>query len=65
MKAGGIRIGSPAVTTRGMREPEMERIAAWIAEVLAHTGDAAVENRVRTEVAETASGFPLYERHAL
>ena len=65
MKAGGIRIGSPAVTTRGMREPEMERIAAWIAEVLAHTGDSAIENRVRAEVAEIASGFPLYERHAL
>ena len=62
MKAGGIRIGSPAVTTRGMREPEMERIAGWIAEVLSHTGDSAVEQRVRGEVAEMASRFPLYER---
>ena len=41
MTGGGIRLGSPAVTTRGMREPEMERIAGWIAEVLAHLGDAA------------------------
>ena len=40
MTAGGIRLGTPSVTTRGMREPEMERIAGWIAEVLAHLGDA-------------------------
>ena len=40
MTAGGIRLGSPAVTTRGMREPEMERIAGWIGDVLAHLGDA-------------------------
>ena len=38
MKAGGIRVGTPAVTTRGMREPEMERIAGWIAEVLVEFG---------------------------
>ena len=34
MKAGGIRLGSPSVTTRGMKEPEMELIGAWVAEVL-------------------------------
>jgi glycine hydroxymethyltransferase len=60
MKAGGIRIGSPAVTTRGMREPEMEKIAGWIAEVLTHLGDAAIEKRVRAEVAAVAAKFPLY-----
>jgi glycine hydroxymethyltransferase len=64
MKAGGIRIGSPAVTTRGMREPEMERIAGWIAEVLSHTADPGIEQRVRREVADLASRFPLYERRA-
>ena len=62
MKAGGIRMGTPAVTTRGMREPEMEKIAGWIAEVLAHLGDAAVEQRVRAQVAEFAAQFPLYAR---
>ncbi|MBI3669530.1 MAG: serine hydroxymethyltransferase [Acidobacteria bacterium] len=62
MKAGGIRLGSPAVTTRGMREPEMERIAGWIAEVLTHIGDAALEQRVRAEVAELTAQFPLYEK---
>jgi glycine hydroxymethyltransferase len=62
MTAGGIRLGTPAVTTRGMREPEMERIAAWITEVLSHLGDAERERRIRTEVAEFAIQFPLYIR---
>jgi glycine hydroxymethyltransferase len=62
LKAGGIRMGTPAVTTRGMREPEMERIAGWIAEVLDHLGDTAVEQRVRGEVAAFAAQFPLYTR---
>jgi glycine hydroxymethyltransferase len=62
MKAGGIRLGTPAVTTRGMREREMEKIAGWIAEVLDHLGDEATEKRVRAEVAALASQFPLYTR---
>jgi glycine hydroxymethyltransferase len=62
MKAGGVRIGSPAVTTRGMREAEMVNIAGWIAEVLQHVSDAALQQRVRTEVASLAARFPLYER---
>jgi glycine hydroxymethyltransferase len=60
MKAGGIRMGTPAVTTRGMREPEMENIAGWIAEILASLGDANVEQRIRRGVAALASQFPLY-----
>src|SRR5215469_8419114 len=47
MKAGGIRLGSPSVTTRGMREPEMQQIGTWIADVLEHIGDSATEQRVR------------------
>jgi glycine hydroxymethyltransferase len=62
MTAGGIRLGTPAITTRGMREPEMERIAGWIAEVLSHLGSAQVEQRVRNEVADFAVQFPLYTR---
>jgi glycine hydroxymethyltransferase len=62
MTAGGIRLGSPAVTTRGMREPEMERIAGWICDVLARVGDAAIEQRVRSEVAGLTAEFPLYIR---
>ena len=61
MKAGGIRLGSPSVTTRGMSEPEMELIGNWIAEVLSHLGDAAVEQKVRKQVAELAARFPIYE----
>jgi len=61
MKAGGIRLGSPSVTTRGMREPEMELIGAWVAEILSHIGDAAVEQKVRKQVAELAGRFPIYE----
>jgi len=61
MKAGGIRLGSPSVTTRGMSEPEMELIGNWIAEVLSHIGDAAVEQEVRKQVAELAARFPIYE----
>ncbi len=62
MTGGGIRLGTPAVTTRGMREAEMARIAAWIAEVLTHLGDAERERRIRGEVAEFATQFPLYTR---
>jgi len=62
MTGGGIRLGTPAVTTRGMREPEMERIAAWITEVLSHLGDTERERRIRAEVAEFAMRFPLYTR---
>ena len=62
MKAGGIRVGTPAVTTRGMREPEMNQIAGWIADVLTHLGDSATEQRVRGEVANLAAKFPLYAR---
>jgi glycine hydroxymethyltransferase len=62
MTAGGIRLGSPAVTTRGMREPEMERIAGWICDVLARVGDAGTEQSVRSQVAELTSEFPLYMR---
>jgi glycine hydroxymethyltransferase len=61
MKAGGIRLGSPSITTRGMKEPEMELIGGWIAEILSHIGDTAVEQKVRQQVAELAARFPIYE----
>jgi glycine hydroxymethyltransferase len=61
MKGGGIRLGSPSVTTRGMREAEMELIGGWIGEILSHLGDAETEQGVRKQVADFASRFPIYE----
>jgi glycine hydroxymethyltransferase len=60
MKASGIRLGSPAVTTRGMGEAEMKQIAALIAEVLAAPGDEAVRANVSAKVKELTAQFPLY-----
>ncbi len=61
MKGGGIRLGSPSVTTRGMREAEMELIGGWIGDVLSKLGDAETEQKVRQQVAELAGRFPVYE----
>jgi glycine hydroxymethyltransferase len=56
----GVRIGTPAVTTRGMREGEMRRISQFIDRVLAAPEDQNVLNTVRAEVRELANAFPLY-----
>jgi glycine hydroxymethyltransferase len=56
----GVRIGTPAVTTRGMREPEMERIAELIDQVLMSAEDASVAERVKEEVRTLSAAFPLY-----
>jgi glycine hydroxymethyltransferase len=61
MVASGIRIGTPAVTTRGMKEPEMKQIGQWIADVLHNVEDEAVLKRVRAEVDALTRKFPLYE----
>jgi glycine hydroxymethyltransferase len=58
--ASGIRIGTPAVTTRGMREAEMDQIAEFIARVLAAPADDAVLGAVKTEVQRLCREFPLY-----
>ncbi|GBC90819.1 Serine hydroxymethyltransferase [bacterium HR14] len=56
----GIRVGTPAVTTRGMREPEMREIARLIATALRHYQDEAVLERVRHEVRELTARFPVH-----
>jgi glycine hydroxymethyltransferase len=60
MVTSGIRVGTPAVTTRGMKEAEMTQIAGLMDRVLSKLGDAATEAAVRAEVQELTSRFPLY-----
>ena len=56
----GLRIGTPASTTRGFKEPEAEQVARWIAEVLDTKGDESVVERVRGEVTALCRRFPVY-----
>jgi glycine hydroxymethyltransferase len=65
MKPSGVRIGTPALTTRGMKEGEMRQVGRWIAEVLLQRADASVAGKVRGQVLELCEAFPLYaERRA-
>jgi len=60
MKPSGIRIGTPALTTRGMKEPEMKLVAGWIARALEDRSDEGALAKIRGEVLELAEKFPLY-----
>ena len=65
LKPSGIRIGTPALTTRGMKEAEMQQVGRWIAEALLQRTDAAVLGRIRKDVLDLCEAFPLYaERRA-
>ena len=65
LKPSGIRIGTPALTTRGMKEGEMRQIGHWIAESLLHRADASLLGKVRKQVLQMCEAFPLYaERRA-
>jgi len=60
MVASGIRLGTPAITTRGMGRPEMDLIAELIARVLAAPDDEGVQRAVRSDVENLCRKFPLY-----
>lgn len=65
MKPSGIRIGTPALTTRGMREAEMRKVGHWISEALQQRSDSSVLANIRKQVLTLAESFPLYaERRA-
>jgi len=65
MEASGIRLGSAAVTTRGLGVTECVQLADWIADVIDSPGDEGVASRVRGEVAECASAHPIYDSSAV
>jgi glycine hydroxymethyltransferase len=56
----GLRLGTPAVTTRGFREPEVTRLAGWIADVLEDVGNEPVIARTQAAVLEICRRFPVY-----
>jgi glycine hydroxymethyltransferase len=60
MVTSGVRIGTPAVTSRGMREAEMVHVAAFIARALQHVGDAAALKAIGDDVASLCRRFPIY-----
>ncbi|HET8675556.1 MAG TPA: serine hydroxymethyltransferase [Blastocatellia bacterium] len=62
MKASGIRVGTPALTTRGMKEDEMRQIAGLISETLAEPDNESVQKSVRSRVEELCARFPIYEK---
>jgi glycine hydroxymethyltransferase len=65
MKASGIRLGTPALTTRGMKEPEMRQIAAWINEVLSNPDSESIHTSIRSRVKELCNHFPIYENQLI
>jgi glycine hydroxymethyltransferase len=60
VKASGVRLGTAAITSRGLGEDHMRLLGGWIADVLANPTDASVAARVRREVAELTRAFPIY-----
>ncbi len=58
--SSGLRIGTPAVTTRGFKETEVRQLSGWIADVLDHMGDEATVQRVRDAVVSLCGRFPVY-----
>jgi len=60
LNPSGIRLGTPAITTRGMKETEMQFIADAIMQILSHPSDESLKERIKNEVKELCARFPLY-----
>jgi glycine hydroxymethyltransferase len=60
MMTSGLRLGTPALTTRGLKEAERELVAAWIDRVLGASGDGSTVEAVRLEIRSFCAGFPLF-----
>ncbi len=58
----GIRIGTPAVTTRGFKEKEVQQLAGWVCDILDHMQDTTVRDQVRAEAQKLCARFPVYEK---
>jgi glycine hydroxymethyltransferase len=58
----GIRIGTPAITTRGFKVAESRELAGWICDILDHIADTAVVERVRSQVLEITRRLPVYQQ---
>ena len=66
MDPSGIRIGTPALTTRGMGTDEMQRVGNWIHKALSNADDASLHQQIRAEIKEMTNGFPVpADRHAV
>ena len=59
MQTSGLRLGTPAVTTRGMSLGEMDKIADWIDQVIVSKGDSSTQERISNEISNFCSDFPL------
>ena len=60
-KPSGVRIGTPALTTRGMKESEMKDVGLWMAEVIKDMNNVSLKEKIKGEVNELCKEFPVYE----
>jgi glycine hydroxymethyltransferase len=61
MDPSGIRLGTPAITTRGLKEDDMKKVANWIDQAIVNKADAAKLAAIKAEVADFMKAFPLYQ----
>jgi len=63
-QTSGIRLGTPAITTKGLKEKEVRQVGVWIAEVIKNIDDQKIKNRIKAEVIKLSKKFPLpYENY--